>query len=298
MIKKELDLPDRFAPFSEKEKLIHSLADPPTFVPLYGLCNLQPYEIFLCGDSKAIADQITIMEFDIYSRINRAELISQKWSKEKYQILARNVITLVQRSDRLSHFVASSILFQKRLKDRTKMLTRIICVAQNLAELRNYNGLMGVLMGLTLSSVSRLKHTWSKLSQKYDLLYKSLSMFQDPSNSFKNYRDGLKVAGNTCVPYLCMYLSDLTFMEEGNPDFIDVDDNKLINFPKHYLVHRTIKQVQQYQASKYDLEVKQPLYTYLYHMPGLEEKELYSLSLEREPRDITLRELELKDKRE
>jgi len=130
------------------------------------------------------------------------------------------------------------------------------------------------------------------------MLYKSLALFQDPSNSFKCYRDNLKIAGNVCVPYMCMYLSDLTFMEEGNPDFVNVDENKLINFPKHYLVQRTIKQVQQYQAIKYDLEVKQPQYTFLYHMPGLEEKELFALSLEREPRDITLRELEFKDKKE
>jgi len=208
------------------------------------------------------------------------------------------VISLVQRSDRLSHFVASSILLQKRLKDRTKVLVKVIRVAKALAELRNYNGLMGIMMGLTLSSISRLKHTWSKLSQKDDMLYKALALYQDPSNSFKYYRDNLKVSGNVCVPYMCMYLSDLTFMEEGNPDFVDVSDNKLINFPKHYLVHRTIKQVQQYQVAKYELEVKQPEYTFLYHMPGIEEKELYSLSLEREPREITLRELELKDKRD
>jgi len=233
------------------------------------------------------------MEFEIFSRINRSELISQKWSKEKYQVLARNVTALVQRSDRLSHFVASSILFQKRLKDRAKVLIKVIRVAQALADLRNYNGLMGVLMGLTLSSVSRLKHTWSKLPQKYDLSYRTLAMYQDPSNSFKFYRDGLKVAGNTCVPYLCMFLSELTFMEEGScSDIIDIGDYKLINFPRYYIIHRTIKQLQHFQVAKYELELKQPLFTYLYHMSGLEEKELYTLSLEREPRGITLRELE------
>jgi len=77
-------------------------------------------------------------------------------------------------------------------------------------------------------------------------------------------------------------LSDLTFMDEGNPDLIDVGDTTLINFPKHQLVHRTIKQLQQYQATKYELFAREPLYTYLYQMPGLEEIELFVLSLERE----------------
>jgi len=174
------------------------------------------------------------------------------------------------------------------------MLVRCIRVAQALADLHNFNGLMGVLMGLTLSSIQRLKHTWSKLPPKYDLLYKQLALYQDPSNSFKNYRDGLKVASTPCLPYFTVSLSDLTFMDECNPDWIEVDDTKLINFPKHQLVHRTIKQLQQYQATKYELFAREPLYTYLYQMPGLEEKELFVLSKTR----TTWGTVEPKDKKE
>jgi len=157
---------------------------------------------------------------------------------------------------------------------------------------------MGVLMGLTLSSISRLKHTWSKLTDKTDLMYKNLTNYQNPTNSFKCYRESITAAIPPCLPYLCMYLSDLTFMDEGNPDFINVGDLKLINFPKHYLVHSTIKKVQQYQSGKYDIEAREPLYSFLYQLPGLEEKELYAFSLEREPRDVTLRDLELRDKKD
>jgi len=297
MIHKELHTTGRFAPLTEKEKERFQLTAPKE-IPIFGLQNLQPYEILLCGDSKTIAEQITIMEFDIYSRIGRTELISQKWAKDKYQVLARNVNYLVQRSDKLSHFVATSILLQKKLKDRTKMLVRCIRVAQALTDLHNFNGLMGILMGLTLSSIQRLKHTWSKLPPKYDLLYKQLAVYQNPSNSFKNYRDAIKQASAPCLPYLTLSLSDLTFMDEGNPDLIEVDDAKLINFPKHQLVHRTIKQLQQHQVTKYELFAREPLFTFLYQMPGLEEKELYVLSLEREPRGVLLRELEAKDKKE
>jgi len=51
-------------------------------------------------------------------------------------------------------------------------------------------------------------------------------------------------------------------------------------------------------SNKYDnLQQKDPYYTILHQMPGLDEKELYQLSLEREPRNIQLRELELKEKK-
>jgi len=172
------------------------------------------------------------------------ELISQKWAREKYQILARNVSTLVQRSDRLAHFVATSILLQKRLKDRAKVLASCIRIAAALQELNNFNGLMGILMGLTLSSVQRLKHTWARANQKYEPMYKQLTLTQDPSNSFKNYRESVKQAGSQCVPYFTLFLSDLTFMDEGNPDLLNVDNNLLINFPKHEMLFRTIKNME------------------------------------------------------
>jgi hypothetical protein len=259
--------------------------------------NLLPYEILRGADSKAVAEQITIIEFDIYRRIGRIEVISQKWAREKYQLLARNVSTLVLRSDSLAHFVATSILLQKRLKDRAKVLASCIRIAASLMELNNFNGLMGILMGLTLSSVQRLRHTWARLNPKYEPLYKQLTTCQDPSNSFKSYREALKQSGSQCLPYFTLFLSDLTFMDEGNKDYVKIDEIELINFPKHEMLFRTIKSLEKYQSSKYDhLQQKEPFYTMLYQMPGLDEKELYNLSMEREPRNILLKDLELKEK--
>jgi len=119
---------------------------------------------------------------------------------------------------------------------------------------------------------------------------------QDPSNSFKNYRESIKANKAQCVPYFTLFLSDLTFIEEGNPDILTVDDTLLINFPKHEMLFRTIKNLEKYQQSKYDLQKKEPYYSLLYQMPGLDEKELYNLSMEREPRNILLKDLELRER--
>jgi hypothetical protein len=296
-VKKELDFPDRFYPFNEKEKSRISLTVPKQ-VSVLALQAIRPYEILLGADSKIVAEQITLLEFEIYRRITRTELINLKWSKEKLQVLSRNVNSLVQRSDRLAYFVATSILLQKKLKDRAKVLASVIRTAAALDEMRNFNGLMGVLMGLTLSSVQRLRHTWGRLNPKYEPLYNQLAQTQDPSNNFKNYRESVKLAGAQCVPYFTLYLSDFTFIDEGNPNTIQIDNMELINFPKHQMVFRTVKTLEKYQLSnKYDnLQQKDPYYTILHQMPGLDEKELYQLSLEREPRNIQLRELELKER--
>ena len=38
----------------------------------------------------------------------------------------------------------------------------------------------------------------------------------------KAYRQCLGAATPPCIPYLGVYLTDLTFLEEGNPDFVSI----------------------------------------------------------------------------
>jgi len=245
----------------------------------------------LLYDRQTVAEQLTLIEFELYSNIKRTELTDLKWSKDKLSLLSRNVVGFIQRVNHISHFCATAILLQKKLRDRTNMLSRFIGVAKALYDLKNFNGLMGILVGLSLSPVSRMRHTWSKVGSRHLETFKQLEMHQDPASSFKFLREQIKAAGATAIPYIGTYLSDLTFMDEGNPDFVTLDNNKLINFPKHYLIMRTIKQLLQYQASRFDLQPKEPLYSFLYAVASLNEKELYELSLEREPRDSQLKDL-------
>lgn len=53
---------------------------------------------------------------------------------------------------------------------------------------------------------------------------------------FRNLRDALHRTDPPCIPYLGMYLSDLTFIEEGTPNFTD---NGLLNFAKMRMVSQT-----------------------------------------------------------
>ena len=50
---------------------------------------------------------------------------------------------------------------------------------------------------------------------------------------FRSLRDSLHRTDPPCIPYLGMYLSDLTFIEEGTPNFTD---NGLLNFAKMRMV--------------------------------------------------------------
>ena len=41
------------------------------------------------------------------------------------------------------------------------------------------------------------------------------------AHSFRNYRNHLHTLNPPCVPYVGVYLTDLTFLEDGNPDLIE-----------------------------------------------------------------------------
>jgi hypothetical protein len=68
--------------------------------------------------------------------------------------------------------------------------------------------------------------------------------------SFANFRAKLKSCNPPCIPYLGLYLTDLTFIEDGNND--NVGD--LISFYKRRLVSGVIRDIQQYQQKPYCLE--------------------------------------------
>lgn len=55
---------------------------------------------------------------------------------------------------------------------------------------------------------------------------------------FRNLRDTLRRSEPPCIPYLGMYLSDLTFIEEGTLNFTE---DGLLNFSKMRMVCKNLR---------------------------------------------------------
>eukprot|EP01125_Pyxidicula_operculata_P009150 TRINITY_DN3030_c1_g2_i1.p1 TRINITY_DN3030_c1_g2~~TRINITY_DN3030_c1_g2_i1.p1 ORF type:complete len:1162 (-),score=282.43 TRINITY_DN3030_c1_g2_i1:115-3111(-) len=255
------------------------------------------WEALIYYDETQIAEQLTIIELDIFRRIQPTELLGLRWSKKSYKSLTQNINFLIQRVNKLSYWVATCILLQQKVKDRAKVLTKMINIARALMDINNYNSLMGVLNGLSFYFISRLKGTWELLPEKVLKTYSTLEQIQNPTNGFKILRESIKNCGKAALPYLATYLADLTAMAE-NQDIVQRGELTLINFYKHWLVSGVIKNLLQYQKVPIltDASQKDPTYTFLYELCGLEENDLFMLSLEREPKGVTLRELLEKEK--
>lgn len=168
---------------------------------------------------------------------------------------------------------------------------RLLCssadlLPKKLRKLNNFDGLMGVIAGLTLSPIDRLKFSKSTVhSELLDEFERFVAMMQ-PTNNWKLYRDELAAAPLPKIPYLGMYLTDLIYIGDGNPDTLE--DGKLINFRKRQMVFRVLDEIAVQQSKPYDIQPLQPLTGCLLGLPALTEEQLYELSLRREPRGANM----------
>ena len=118
-------------------------------------------------------------------------------------------------------------------------------------------------------------------------LLEELKTLMDPGQNFLKYRNRLRTIDPPCVPFLGLYLTDLTFIEDGNTDTIK-SRSDLINFDKRMKIAEKIREIQQYQQTPYLLEPVEEIQRFL--AMNLEEGErdpevLYQKSLEMEPRE-------------
>ena len=86
-----------------------------------------------------------------------------------------------------------------------------------------------------------------------------------------------------------MYLTDLTFIEDGNNDtFTDPQSPEpLVHFFKCRLQAVVIQAIQQYQQKPYFFEKQEVILQYLANLEARTDDELFELSLEQEPRENT-----------
>ena len=140
---------------------------------------------------------------------------------------------MVEHFNNVSQWVIKNILAQNDAKLRTKILNKFLKLGEKLKKLNNMNGVMEILSGLENAAVFRLKKSWEKANNE---IYESLSSLLASSQNHSEYRKTLREhVTPPAVPYLGIFLSDLTFIEEGNKDFLPSPlDNtiELINFEK------------------------------------------------------------------
>jgi len=213
-------------------------------------------------------------------KVQPYELMNKAWCRNDLKYRAEHIRNLIDRFNAVSLWVASSILWSEKVKDRSKILTRFIKISRELWNLGNFSTSLAMIAGINNASIRRLKNTFSLLKTKIQSELEFLDNQLTSLNSFQLLRDTIHSRPPPIIPYLGVYLRDLTFIEDGNKDKID----GLINFRKMELVYNVIDVIQQSQAIDYDIVPDPEVIPLVQELPYNNENELISLSYRREPK--------------
>ena len=134
---------------------------------------------------------------------------------------------------------------------------------------------MEISSGLNSSGIKRLKDTWESIDEKWKKRYENMVEKISNDKNYQNVRHILKTVSPPCIPYLGMYLTDLTFIEDGNKDTLD----GLINFTKRRLISGVIQEIQQLQQTPYFLQSVPVIKSYIKNYKVLEPEKIYDNSI-------------------
>ncbi|XP_041980689.1 ras-specific guanine nucleotide-releasing factor 1-like [Aricia agestis] len=229
-----------------------------------------------------IAEQMTYLDYQIFSSIHSEEFLGQAWAKDDKLTRAPHILMMTSHFNHISNLVISEILRKFTIAGRAAAIEKWTAVADIARCLHNYNGVLQICAALSNSSIFRLKKTWEKVSKTSKQSIERMQTLMSSEYRFRILRETLH-NDPPCIPYLGMYLSDLSFIEEGTSNYTP---DGLLNFSKMRMIAHVIREIRNFQQTPY---------TTIKHNPKVCEflldrsliinpERQYSLSLELEPR--------------
>ncbi|KAJ9108726.1 hypothetical protein QFC21_000046 [Naganishia friedmannii] len=194
-----------------------SAAAPPPIVPKLGagkalqLADINPIEL---------ARQMTLMEFELYNRIQPVDCLNKAWSQTDRPEAGPNIKAMILTSNRIAGWIAEAILVHNDPKKRASVMKHLVQAAEHCRAIHNFSTMAAIMAGLNSTPVRRLQRTRSLLSPKTLALFDDLDKTLDSGKNFAAYRERLKRVDPPCIPFLGVYLTFLTFIEDGNANFL------------------------------------------------------------------------------
>ncbi|OZJ05193.1 hypothetical protein BZG36_02449 [Bifiguratus adelaidae] len=264
-----------------RKMVLNVATPPPTPILPKSMKRLRLLDI----DPLELARQLTIMDSKLYNVIKPVECLDKAWSRDDVGNKAHNVKAAIEYSNQITAWAANSILGQVDPKKRMALIKHWVQVAERCRLLHNFNTCMAVLAAFDTSSIARLRRTWELVPAKTLQTLSFIRKLLGSNRNFIEYREIIHSVNPPCIPFLGTYLTDLTFIEDGNPNFLKGSEH-LINFSKRTKTAEVIREIQQYQNVPYSLQPVPEIQQFIQAqtMGPRDETTMYELSLQLEPR--------------
>ncbi|XP_047540406.1 guanine nucleotide-releasing factor 2 isoform X5 [Vanessa atalanta] len=209
-------------------------------MPCYGTVSLRR-DTLLDFKASELAEQMTLLDSALFVRITTAEVLS--WPRDQSEESSPNLTRFTEHFNKMSYWARSRILEQYEAREREKYASKVLKVMKALRKLNNFNSYLALVSALDCPPVRRLG--WPRAVA--DALRDHCALI-DSSHSFRAYRNALADTQPPCIPYIGLFLQDLTFVHVGNPDLLP---DGSINFTKRWQQYNIMENMKRFHKEQY-----------------------------------------------
>ncbi|KAI6005367.1 ras guanine nucleotide exchange factor domain-containing protein [Pisolithus marmoratus] len=265
-----------------KKTITPNLVSPPTSImpktnKKLKLLDVEPLEL---------ARQLTILESHLYQRIRPMECLQR--AREQKTDHHDNIARVIQTSNRIANWVADNVLSNEDSRKRATVIKQFILIADRCRSLHNYSSMVAIVSGLNSPPIRRLKRSWEQVNSRHMTQLNNCEMTIDSGKNFNNYRSTLAKVAPPCVPFIGVFLTTLTFIQDGSKDTLP---ESLVNFRKRQKASEVIQDIQRWQTIPHHFHPLASVQGYLEESLNKFNDQVdvsdmfWNLSLEREPRE-------------
>lgn len=243
---------------------------------------------------EGMAGQLAIADYRLFAASGPQDFVNNSWNSSIDGGL-KNIIKL---SNIISSIVSFVILSAPDKKGRERAYLKWITVAHKLHAWYCCNTALSVLAGLSRTAIARLK-IHEAIPSKSKARYDKLQSFYSPAKNFSEYRtlvtaEPPAAGSQPFLPVIAVLLKDLTFIEDGNTDFVGETSEPVLNWFKiHSIsvqVHHVVRAREVVIAAKPNEELLAGILSF--HPPT--DDDLYEMSVKVLPIKVSLASLESK----
>ncbi|XP_065180543.1 RAS guanyl-releasing protein 2-like [Sycon ciliatum] len=235
-----------------------------------------------------IAEHIATLDFQFFSEVPDSEALLYAKKARSSATTTPTLQKAISFFNGCTQYITSMVLQGHNSVTRAKAFSRFVHVAKALRTLRCYNSVMAAVGALKYgSSITRLSQTMALIPHS-DL--KDLDELADLLRATGNYvalrKEVNAKPDRFTLPVIGIVLKDLVAVDSAMPNKVGEEPDRSFNFAKLQHFGLLLDSLHRWQSIPPNIEVDEELLKVLQlsFQPHYTEKDLYELSLDREPK--------------